>query len=269
VARQLDGVYHSRLVVPWHARTGRLASIVGVAACVLPALGFVRSRPPGSRLPTRWKQPAIELVLRTQELPDGWAREQLLEALAGAAATWSAPNVACTSLRIRVRDGDQAAPGAQRDGVSSVSFYTRDFCNGGVRRTGRCYDSRMAALTTTQYGEATAQEVAIDEADIELNAVNFRFAAGPVVRAAGSLDLQAVLVHEIGHVLGLADNCRAGGGGRDDRGRALPDCRRASADVRRSVMFPAALIDAGRGVLKRALSRDDVAGVCALYPAAR
>jgi hypothetical protein len=168
-----------------------------------------------------------------------------------------------------VRDGDDRDPGAVRDGLSSVTVYTRDFCRAGVDRAGNCYDRNMAALTTTQLGAVTGSTVIIDEADIEINAAAFSFARDPSSDPR-ALDLQAVLVHEIGHALGFADNCRARSSSArtDHRGRPLPDCRKAPADVLRSVMFPAAkLDDTGKSRNgKRTLSRDDIAGVCASYP---
>ena len=53
---------------------------------------------------------------------------------------------------------------------------------------------------------------AIAEADIEINAVDHRFAAeGALTTArAGLHDLEAILTHEIGHALGLAHPCDDG-----------------------------------------------------------
>jgi hypothetical protein len=257
-----------------HRRLTIGLALAGVLVLVLvwPASAFVRSKPRGRALPVRWSQPRIELVLRTRELPAGWTRAGVLAALTRARRRWSAPAVRCTALQIGVRDGDERAPGALRDKVSSLSVYARAFCRGGVERSSGCYDPRMAALTTTQLGELVGDEIAIDEADIEVNAAGFRYA--PLGRAAarGELDFEAVLVHELGHALGLADNCRVGGASArsDHRGRSLPDCRVPAPHVLRSVMFPAAQTDPARAHSRqrRTLTSDDIAGACALYPAA-
>lgn len=77
----------------------------------------------------------------------------------------------------------------------------------------------------------------ISEADIHLNARDFTFADGA---SDTSVDLRALLTHELGHVLGIGH----------------------SAD-------PRATMSAGlpAGIAARSLERDDVDAVCALYPA--
>lgn len=245
-------------------------ALAGLLTAVESASAFVRTRPRGRDLPARWQRPQIELVVRTHDVPAGWTRAQLLATLRSTAARWSTPAVRCTALRIAVRDGDDQAPGALRDRVSSVSVYAHRFCRGGVERRGGCYDPRMAALTTTQFGDTAGREIMIDEADIELNAADFRFAPVGRTAMAGELDLEAVLLHELGHAIGLADNCRAGGSSThtDHLGRPLPACRQAPPAVLRSVMFPAAQVERGHATARqrRTLTDDDIAGACALYP---
>lgn len=78
----------------------------------------------------------------------------------------------------------------------------------------------------------------IVDADIEFNSVNYEWSDNG---QGGSIDLQSVATHEIGHLLGL-DHTDAIG----------------------AVMFPTY----SGGTSQRVLTSDDISGVCFLYPAA-
>ena len=73
------------------------------------------------------------------------------------------------------------------------------------------------------------------DADIHINGVDFRFSLDG---AAGTLDLRSILTHELGHALGLGH----------------------SSDPR------ATMFATGSGLRWRSLEKDDVDGVCSLYP---
>lgn len=137
-------------------------------------------------------------------------------ALGRAMAAWSAP--ACTSLRF-VEAGDSEP--AEID----VRFVAEGW------RHGRA----IAAHTDV---ESDAQTGAIGKAAIELGAA-WTWGEGEAL-PAGALDLESVLLHELGHAAGLAHS-RDGGA------------------VMRAGIKP--------GVVRRALAADDIEGVCAIYPA--
>jgi hypothetical protein len=94
------------------------------------------------------------------------------------------------------------------------------------------------ALTTTVYRRSTGE---ILDADIDVNAVNHAWSAGP--DPAGFDDVENTLTHELGHALGFAHT-------------EVPD----------ATMFANA--DLGE-TLKRDLAPDDLEAICTVYPPAQ
>ena len=128
---------------------------------------------------------------------------------------------ACTSWRARF-DGERAAVSAD-DGINAVLFHDDawppELIPGAVAQT---------VIHTDASGRYR-------DADIHLNGVDFRFSLDG---APGTLDLRSILVHELGHALGLGH----------------------SSDPR------ATMFATGSGLRWRSLEKDDVDGVCSLYP---
>jgi hypothetical protein len=91
---------------------------------------------------------------------------------------------------------------------------------------------RGAVAQTVIHTDATGR---YRDADIHVNGVDFRFSLDG---APGTLDLRSILTHELGHALGLGHS-----------------------DNPRATMFAT-----GSGLRWRSLEKDDLDGVCSLYP---
>jgi hypothetical protein len=135
--------------------------------------------------------------------------------------TWS--RVRCTSYRARYGGRSAIAKGAD-DGVNVVLFHDDAW-------PAELDPSAVAQTVVTI--DATGH---VRDADLHLNGRDFRFSLDG---ASGTIDLRGVLVHELGHALGLGH----------------------STDPR------ATMFATGSGLRWRSLEKDDVDGVCALYPA--
>ena len=153
----------------------------------------------------------VVLTPSTHDLPPGWSGSALREVAQRAANRWSYPNVSCA---VKVVVAEPAPIGrAAQDGQNLLVFRSHDWCHNDRCGAASTYPQRATGMTTTYPQGAMGRAVA--EADVELNAVHFRLTAPEVpdpATAGGKWDapLESVLVHEIGHVLGLGDACLAG-----------------------------------------------------------
>ncbi len=125
---------------------------------------------------------------------------------------------------------------AQGQNANTVSF-RHTWNDNAIHRPG------AIAITIATFDSFTGE---IFDADIELNthdeATNrdgFRFSTAASVSDPGAADLQTILTHEFGHFMGLSHS-----------------------DNDRAVMWP----EAGLGEIRRDLTADDAAGMCAIYP---
>jgi hypothetical protein len=194
----------------------------------------------------------VVITPSTSGLPPDWSIDRFREALQRAADSWSFPSVRC-GVKLVVGQ-PQAEWRAVRDGTNLVAFRSKDWCHNERCGPTSTFPLRAMGMTTPYPGGAGLPE----EADVELNAVTFRLAGngdvGKQLHAQWSTPIEPVLVHELGHVLGLPDVC---GGERRASGRAVTSA--CSAQDRQRVMFAANL--------NAHPAHADVAELCRLYPA--
>ena len=195
--------------------------------------------------------------------------DEITTAVTGAAAAWSAGTNSCTYLDFDVTVASGPAPRTGNDGIRMVIFRDTSWCkldSSGICDPTTPYDQVLPALTNVFVSTSTGR---IIDADIEVNAHTYRFAdrvAHPELTS--SYDLQNVLTHEFGHVLGLDSTCYPAGvtpRPTDNTGQPVADCATASAAVQATTMYPSTSPD---DLQKRTLEPDDRAGACAIYPAA-
>ena len=159
-------------------------------------------------------------------------------AVARAAATWQA--VPSATVRFEYQ-GMTAAPPGLVDGRTTIGFLDRPELDRVLGSTSFLIDTTNGAIV---------------EADVFLNA---RFAWSVSAEGTpGRVDLESVVLHELGHLLGLGHS-------------ALGETELTGSGVRRviasgAVMFPISM-SAGT-IADRVLQADDIAGISDLYPAA-
>ena len=186
----------------------------------------------------------MTLIPSTFDLPANVSPSAFESALESAAAKWSYPRVSCTSLRVGVGAAVRQRL-AEQDGQNLVVFRASRWCHN--ERCGKDATFPIAAAAMTNVYPVGAGPGKVVEADTELNAAHFDWLLAPdATRGHGSHSyktvLEAVLLHELGHVLGFPDACKP---------------EHCSESESRSVMNPSETLE---------LSPEDVAAVCRAFP---
>ncbi len=184
-----------------------------------------------------WRQQPIRYFV-TERDGTGVSAADLRGAIARAVATWQ--NVTSASVRFEFQGSTAVAPGGA-DGLTTLGFLDRPDLDRVLGATSFLIDTTDGTIV---------------EADVFFN-TRFTWSVSPQ-GDAGRVDLESVVLHELGHLLGLGHS-------------AIGETERTSTGGRRvvasgAVMFPIAMT-AG-AVADRVLQPDDIAGVSDLYPAA-
>ncbi|MFO0747068.1 MAG: matrixin family metalloprotease [Myxococcota bacterium] len=183
--------------------------------------------------PVRWFGRDAPITVRVGTIDATVDLDAFVAAVQAAFDTWAAVDCARLPEFVIVRDD------SVRGLTSPTSF--EDPADPVVSVFSDASAPLPSPLTTTQMGVARVAHVPttgeIVDSDIVLNAVDFPFSDGTTC-AASNPDLEALLLHEVGHFLGLDESQVIG-----------------------SAMGPRL----GCGRSQRAPTQDDIDGVCALY----
>lgn len=243
-------------------------TIGGALAIGEPAFAYVRYTSTTSGQPFRWTTSCVPITGYTRGLPEMTGVE-IANAMQAAVSVWTKADPAlagCTylDLALTVAGAEQRPPSAGRDQRNNIIFRDENWCRSDSPSD--CYDAAALAITSLFAAESDGR---ILDADIEVNAVNFRWADLETNPLSGRQDLQNTLTHELGHFVGLDHTCYLGGPRprqTDNRGELVPDCDAASDEVRQTTMFASA---DPADMEKRTLSPDDQLAICEMYPLAQ
>jgi hypothetical protein len=188
-----------------------------------------------------------------------------------AIATWNTGVASCSYIVVKQTAPKSAEVG--NDGINLVKFRDTTWCRPAVDDDPmRCYPPTAAGITTATFVDdaSNPDDGAIEDADIEINGVNFAISVDGQTASPAPChaELQNTLTHEVGHLHGLAHTCLQPGEppAVDNTGSAVPEC----ADTTDPAIIDATMYpfqNCGE-TSKEVLTPDDTDAICAIYPTA-
>jgi len=213
----------------------------------------------------RWK--TSEVVLRhAPEYPGGRVHPLMVQSLGRAATIWNDALSECGKTpRLIVSKTPLERPGIRDDAINEVLFHSREWCPPGAVDDDECYDRTVHASTRLrpELRPGHASDGELREADLEVNGVQFDWSLHGETR--NTLNLEALLVHELGHMLGLDHPCAPPGSPARKAGIVSVSCN--DRRVQQAVMHPFA----ASKLINRAVKplRAEIAVICDRYNSAR
>jgi hypothetical protein len=208
--------------------------------------------------PLHWK--AKEVVLtpapeRRGETPPA----RLQQALSGAAAAWNRALAGCRAPRLLANRQTLVAPALGDDRVNAVIIHEKSWCPATSVQREDCYaaDSQAHTLLYPNLQPGSPHDGELRGVDVEVNAVDFIWSSEGM--SGDLLSLQTILMHELGHTLGLDHPCGPTTEWSNKRRPLLACDPNAPVQVMRSDI---ASISKGQPVTP---TRGEVAALCDLY----
>jgi hypothetical protein len=236
----------------------------------------VRQRSDVSFAPYFWRDPRQVVEVARPPAETGVTPDELRLASEFALRAWSRDAISCTSVNLTLAPEMSDDQIAGRDERNRIAMRVGKWCRDPDHPTGRtCREREVIAVTTlfTVNHPGLSDDGRILEADVELNAVDWKWATLPDPPTQQEFfdkyDLASALTHEMGHFIGLDHTCTVGTskGQVDDQGNPVPDYMAIPdtlyTQIREATMYP--IIDMGQ-ISVRTLTDDDKNGACAIYP---
>jgi hypothetical protein len=193
----------------------------------------------------RWMRQEVTLQPVVPSAASGVSSAELSSALREGARVWNDALGACGVPRLQIGSARTEPVRVVEDGANVVVIRTGSWCPERALDPEDCYDPQRAGLTHLypRLVPGDSRDGELREADLEINAVDFRWSLDGT--RPGTRSLRALVVHELGHVLGL-DHEHPGAPG-----------------YRESIMYPSP-VEGGRPVVLKP-GPAEVASLCEMH----